>query len=559
MGEKRRMQAIGSMISRLSGRSETVFGWGWEIPALLSVAVAVAGWAIWLQLRPGVLPAAGPSERVDEAALRSDLETIVGDGTPRVVGTAGAAAGRDRIAGILGSLGLAVERQRTRIERRAGAVDVENLVAVVEGSRSDDLRPALAVVAHSDSVVGSPGASDDGAGVAALCAVARALVARPPVHDVLLLVTDGEERGLLGAQAFMAQHPAASGLRAVLNLDARGAAGPAAIFELGPQSSWLADVIAESVPAPRTQSLAAAIYERMPNGTDFTVFLKAGASGFNVAFIGDVAAYHRPEDTVERQSPWTRAHLAGTALGLVRGLDARWPEGGVIPAGRAVFGDVLGLWVLRWPEAWTTWIVGIAAMVLGAGSLRARSRLESPSLVVGVSRSLVACLFVVVASCALGWLAAAGASAVGIDPVRAPARAWGISLLGWLSAMLLAFGAGAWLGRRVAPWDAVVGAWAVWLAPTAAVAWVLPSASMLLVVPLVAAAAACIAARLLRAKGAGVVAVAGAGAAVATWIPLEPLVYDALGLSIGAFNGLRAGLVCMLAVPPVAVAVRRVG
>ncbi|MFM8872331.1 MAG: M28 family peptidase, partial [Phycisphaerales bacterium] len=378
----------------------------WEIPALLSVVAVVASWTAWLQARPGVVPGAGRGEAVDPAVLRADLVTIVGDGTPRVVGTPGAAAGRDRIAGILSSLGLEVERQRTHIERRAGSVDVENLVALIDGTGSDDA-PAIAVVAHSDSVVGSPGASDDGAGVAALCAVARALVARPPAHDVLLLVTDGEERGLLGAQAFMAQHPAAASLRAVVNLDARGAAGPAAIFELGPQSAWLSDVIDGFVPAPRTQSLAAAIYERMPNGTDFTVFLKAGASGFNVAFIGDVAAYHRPEDTVERQSPWTRAHLAGTALGLVRGLDARWPEGGVIPAERAVFGDVLGLWVLRWPEAWTTWIVGVAALVLGAGSLRARINALvhadlPPSLAAGVSRSLVACLLVVVVSTVLG-------------------------------------------------------------------------------------------------------------------------------------------------------------
>ena len=49
----------------------------------------------------------------------------------------------------------------------------------------------------------------------------------------------------------------------------------------------------------------------------------------------------------------------------------------------------------------------------------------------------------------------------------------------------------------------------------------------------------------------------GVAAAVVTWIPLEPMVFDALGLSLGAFNGLRAGLVCMLAVPPVAIAVRR--
>jgi hypothetical protein len=103
----------------------------------------------------------------------------------------------------------------------------------------------------------------------------------------------------------------------------------------------------------------------------------------------------------------------------------------------------------------------------------------------------------------------------------------------------------------------VIGAWAVWLAPTAAAAWVLPSASMLLVVPLVSAAGACVIGRLWPERGAGAVAFAGAAAAVLTWIPLEPLVFDALGLSLGAFNGLRAGLVCMLAVPAVAVAVRR--
>jgi hypothetical protein len=544
------------MIPRLSGRSDSVRARGRGIPAILSVIALTVGWTAWLQLRPGVLPGSAHADSVDAEMLRADLVAIVGDGTPRVVGTPGAAAGRDRIAGILESLGLRVERQRTRIERRAGTVDIENLVATIGGTGPDDA-PAIAVVAHSDSVPGSPGASDDGAGVAALCAVARALVARPPVHDVLLLVTDGEERGLLGAQAFMAQHAAAASLRAVVNLDARGASGPAAIFELGPQSAWLADVIADFVPAPRTQSLAAAIYERMPNGTDFTVFLEAGASGFNVAFIGDVAAYHRPEDTVERQSPWTRAHLARTAVGLVRGLDARWPRDGVVPAGRAVFGDVLGAWVIRWPEPWTPWIVGIAALVLGSGILRARMGTAWPSLAAGVSRSFVACFLVVVVSAVLGWLMSTAASATGIDPIRAPARAWAIAIVGWLAAGVLSFGAGAWLGRRVAPWDAVIGAWAVWLAPAAAASWMLPSASMLLVVPLVASSVACIAGRLRPERGAGAVAFAGAAAAVVTWIPLEPLVFDALGLSLGAFNGLRAGLVCMLAVPTVAAAVRR--
>ena len=567
------------MIARLSGRSESVRETGWPIPAFLSVVAVVVAWTAWLQLRPGAMVGGHGREPVDPVVLRADLESIVGDGTPRVVGTAGAAAGRDRIAGILQSLGLAVDRQRIRIERRAGAVDLENLVATIEGTGSDD-RPVLAVVAHSDSVPGSPGASDDGAGVAALCAVARALVARPPAHDVLLLVTDGEERGLLGAQAFMAQHPAAASLVAVVNLDARGASGPAAIFELGPQSAWLAAIVADFVPAPRTQSLAAAVYERMPNGTDFTVFLEAGLTGFNVAFIGDVAAYHRAEDTVERQSPWTRAHLAQTALGLVRGLDARWPREGAPPAGRAVFGDLLGIAVLRWPEGWTTWIVVVSALALATGCLRARVRdcmgpellrlaaqhlgpgVEAgdvhrlPSLAHGVSLAFVACLAVVAASAALGWGLGAGASASGIDLAGSPVRTWSIGLLGWCAAALLAAGAGTWLARRCTPWDAVLGAWAVWLAPTAAAAWALPAASVPLAVPLAAAAGACVYARLRPSGGAAVVALAGACAAVVAWVPLEPLVFDALGIAVGAFNGLRAGLVAMTAVPLVAIAVR---
>ena len=80
---------------------------------------------------------------------------------------------------------------------------------------------------------------------------------------------------------------------------------------------------------------------------------------------------------------------------------------------------------------------------------------------------------------------------------------------------------------------------------------------MLLVVPMAAAAATCVVARLRPAGGAGPVAFAGAATALVLWVPLEPLVFDALGLALGAFNGLRAGLVSMLAVPLVAIAVRR--
>ena len=69
-------------------------------------------------------------------------------------------------------------------------MDLENLVIRVPGSRPGP--PRVAVVAHSDSAPGAPGASDDGAGVACAVGIARALVAEQPEHDVLVVITDGE-------------------------------------------------------------------------------------------------------------------------------------------------------------------------------------------------------------------------------------------------------------------------------------------------------------------------------------------------------------------------------
>jgi hypothetical protein len=113
---------------------------------------------------------------------------IVGDGTPRVVGTPGAAAGRDRIAGILESLGLRVERQRTRIERRAGTVDIENLVAGITAAakayyRGEDsgLTDEQFGAAHRgcglDDVDIGPDDGRIGIGRAAACACAGTAVA----------------------------------------------------------------------------------------------------------------------------------------------------------------------------------------------------------------------------------------------------------------------------------------------------------------------------------------------------------------------------------------------
>lgn len=540
---------------------------GWMAGGIVAVFLcSMLGWG--LQLWPGV-PVGGISDsRFDSERAALDLQAFVGAGEPRVAGTPAAAAGRDRLVELLAAAGLAADRQPMHIERRAGGVDLENLLVRVPGRNSGPAE--VLVVAHTDSAPGAPGASDDGAGVAAALGIARALLAEPAQHDVLILLADGEERGLLGAQAFAAhveQSPLTASLRAVVNMDARGACGPAFIFETGPQTAWLAELIAERVATPRTNSLMGVVYAAMPNGTDFTVFLKAGMTGFNIAFLGDVAAYHTAFDTVERQSSYSRDHMGRTGLALVRSLDERLPAG-EIPTQRAVFGDVLGQFIVRWPEQWT--LVMVIASALAVAVVAAWNAVRSPTVQrsqpIAAERSrapgrgaALALLAVFVQLCVIagiGWGFAAATRFAGLTMVTAGSRLHALNALLLVAAMVMAIGVGAWLARRrIDPWSAMLGAWVPWWALAGTAAVVTPAASFLFVVPVVGVAlgavAAAVAGRLAGNRGADVRPAAFIGLAVAAIVllPMEPAFVDALGFQFGWLNGFRAALLGATLVP----------
>jgi hypothetical protein len=324
--------------------------------------------------------------RFDAVASAADLREFVGDGTPRVAGTPGAVAGRDRLARLFGTLGLQVERQAAHVERRAGSVDLENLVIRVPGARPGS--PRVAVVAHSDSAPGAPGASDDGAGVACAVGIARALVAEQPEHDVLVVITDGEERGLLGAELFMAQHPLAKGLRAVVNMDARGAAGPAFVFETGPETAWLADLLARRVDAPRTSSLMGVVYGAMPNGTDFTISKNRGIAGLNFAFIGRQFDYHAATSTPANLDAGSLQHMGDqvTAVALELSGSSPLPARGPDKVFSHVFGDL----IIAYPAAagWLVLAVCAGLLALAVRNARRRGALDAPGVVRGVGAAL---------------------------------------------------------------------------------------------------------------------------------------------------------------------------
>jgi Zn-dependent M28 family amino/carboxypeptidase len=121
---------------------------------------------------------------------------------------------RDRVVLELESIGLSASVQTGVVCGKFGiCAEVQNIVAIVPG-RTPRLQTALS--AHYDSVPAGPGVADDGHGVAILLEAARALLAQAPEQSVLLIFTDGEELGSLGARLFAREHPLRKGLELVM-------------------------------------------------------------------------------------------------------------------------------------------------------------------------------------------------------------------------------------------------------------------------------------------------------------------------------------------------------
>jgi uncharacterized membrane protein YuzA (DUF378 family) len=195
---------------------------------------------------------------------------------------------------------------------------VANIIAIKAGAQTG----AIGLVAHYDSVPEAPGALDDGLGASVCLEAARVLAAQGDrQHSVMVLLTDGEEDGLMGAAAVVTDPDVKARLRAFINVEAIGATGPGMLFESGPRAGELLRAWASAAPSPRGSSYATEIYKRLPNDTDFTLFQRAGFSGLNFAPIGDSYAYHTSRDKADRLSPATIRQTGDNVVAIVRALD----------------------------------------------------------------------------------------------------------------------------------------------------------------------------------------------------------------------------------------------
>jgi hypothetical protein len=239
---------------------------------------------------------------------------------PHPVGSAEHDRSRDYILGEFQKLGL-----ESQLETGTGEFSgkgyhasgpVENIVARLPGTANT--RPVM-LAAHYDSVKTGPGAGDDGHAVGVLIETLRALRSGPPLrNDVIFLITDGEERGLLGASLFMREHPWRHDPGVVLNFEARGTGGPSYMFETSSGNAWMIRALQAAVPRAEATSVAYEIYRRMPNDTDLSVFKGGGLAGMNFAFIEHPEFYHRPQDDVAHLDRRSVQEQGRYALSLTR-------------------------------------------------------------------------------------------------------------------------------------------------------------------------------------------------------------------------------------------------
>jgi len=215
----------------------------------------------------------------------------------------------------LEKMGLEVEIQtQTAINKKwLAATTAENIITKIKGTTTGK---ALMLLTHYDSNPHSSlGASDAGSGVVTILEGIRAFLAKnqTPKNDIIILITDAEELGLLGAQAFVDTHTLTKDVGLILNFEARGSGGPSYVLmeTNGKNSKLLSEFIAAKPNFPAANSLMYSIYKKLPNDTDLTVFREdANINGFNFAFIGDHFDYHTAQDSYERLDRETLLHQA---------------------------------------------------------------------------------------------------------------------------------------------------------------------------------------------------------------------------------------------------------
>jgi hypothetical protein len=514
-----------------------------RVARIFFVALAVTG--IWFLARYGDSrpEVRGSTAAADQfSAVRADqsLARILGPERPHPTASAENAAVRARVLAEFATLGT-LTRILTAFTCNP-QIDPQEIPCRTTNDVIAELAPgsgkAVLLMAHLDSVPAGPGASDDGANVASIVEIARALKSAPEPagHPVLALITDGEEAGLSGSKAFTDDAALRGSVGVVINLEAGGSRGPSLLYQVNDASGPLLGLYGRSIPFHSANSLFQELYRLTPSDSDLTNFIEHGIPGYGFAWTENRDAYHTSLDEHRNLDLRSVQAQGATALALARAL--RTIQFDRLRGEDEAFADVFGRMLLHAPE-WIFAPIGLVIAALLAAGLATQRRRIAPR---DGAWSLLAGPLVV--ALAIGVGAGLHGLASVISGVPNPAHAHPEVLRAGLAAGVFM---AALLAGRVGSAQALTlscGAWLTGLGLAAAL--LAPGAAPLFLLP---AAALTLASLPWPAWTSDALRAAAVLLAAALWMRIEVLVEPFYGLAADYAFTLPAGLTALAALP----------
>lgn len=463
---------------------------------LLLGAIAAAALSVAHQFAlPDVVPSSAPTTTFSAARAFTHVRSLAS--APRPVGSMDHTAARAYLVDRLYDLRLAPAIQATASVLRFpdapgfNAGSVRNVVARLPGYASTG---AIVLNAHYDGARTGPAAGDCGACVAAVLETVRALERGPQLrNDVIVVFSDAEEVGDLGAHAFATQHPWMRDVRVALNFEAMGTGGPVSLYATSRGNRALvrrfADVAPNALVSPLLVGLVRGGAEPRA-ACDLQDYLDGGSAGLGFLFAGNSPAYHTVLDNPATLDLRTLQQGGDYALSLVRALGNDDLDTLRADTASAVFFNVWRGLVVSYPTASALPLAAVAVLlfvaVMSAGLRRRRLTVAHAAL------GALAFLETVVATAVV-----VGVVWWGVRALSPDLQVFQVGHHGdrWFVAGLMALGIGcaaalsAALGRQVACHSRLAGALAGFAVLAVVSASAIPEVSYAFAWPLVAGTA----------------------------------------------------------------------
>lgn len=353
---------------------------------------------------------------------------------------------------------------------------VENIVAIIPGDIDEDY---ITLMSHYDSVPTSPGAGDDGAAVAAMLETARILKSEAPFKQpILLLFTDAEEVGLIGAEAFFGQHELAKKVSIVLDFEGNGTTGVSQVLRTSGANQVFINAFQRESSGPKGASLINEVFKRMPNDTDFSVVLRANIPGIDFAFVGEKNHYHTPNDNLENIDHGTIQHHGDNMLPLTRWLanndfDTTEPN--------YVYGNLYNSWV-QWLTTYSPFLIILSLIFLIISFIR------TEATVFGVLGGFSMTFLVSFATILLSFITFKLIAYFQGTIVSFPANDLAYRIALFSSALTGGLLAALVSNKYLSFINTILGAWIFWLVISIPVFLYMPDAVNLLLIPLLSGA-----------------------------------------------------------------------